>query len=112
MKFDPSQPKSLFKQVAPIAIVLVIGVAFGAYILNKEASTAADEHGSEAQQKLAITPTRNTTTTPKRVQRAPVRATPTTRNTPTMSTMQPKASRRRKGHTVADSSPQATTGWS
>lgn len=47
MKFDPSQRKSLFKQAMPIGIVLVLGIAFGAYILDNKASPAGDEHGDE-----------------------------------------------------------------
>ena len=48
MRFDPSQRKSFLKQALPIALVLVVGIAFGVYILNKKAAPAADEHGHVA----------------------------------------------------------------
>ena len=45
MKFDLSQRKSWFRQAIPIAIVLVVSIALGGYILAKKAPSAGDEPG-------------------------------------------------------------------
>ena len=49
MKSSPSQRKSLFRQAVAIALVLVVGVALGTYILNKKSAPTGDEHGHEAK---------------------------------------------------------------
>lgn len=46
MKLDPSQRKSFLKQALPIALVLVVGLAFGGYILSNKAAPAGHEHGA------------------------------------------------------------------